>query len=115
MSAQVSSPADSSVDASSAGAAMEAYSPALPAPDPAHDARFAASVARAYREIPFYRRRAPDAATPLLFKREVASTLPRLWVPSGTDVRAELDSGALELVETSGSTGDRLRVLWDAG
>ena len=52
---------------------------------------------------------------PLLFKKDLRATLPKQWVPAGRDVRGELASGALELVETSGSTGDRLRVLWDPG
>jgi phenylacetate-coenzyme A ligase PaaK-like adenylate-forming protein len=108
-------------------------SPAHPAPDVDHERRAAAAVARALREIPYYQKRWPALARtvdpalplaplsallarlPLLHKKEVAATLPRQWVPAGTDVRAELESGALELVETSGSTGDRLRVLWDAG
>jgi phenylacetate-CoA ligase len=54
-------------------------------------------------------------ALPLLFKSDVRSTLPKQWVPEGCDAKAELGSGALELVETSGSTGERLRVLWDRG
>ena len=33
----------------------------------------------------------------------------------GATCEAELASGALELVETSGSTGERLRILWDKG
>ena len=41
--------------------------------------------------------------------------MPKQWAPAGRDVRAELASGALELVETSGSTGERLRILWDEG
>jgi hypothetical protein len=91
-------------------------SPVRPERDPDHDARFHAAVARALRDIPFYQRRAPrPAGAPLLTKKEVAATLPKHWVPSGRDVRAELESGELELVETSGSTGDRLRVLWDPG
>jgi phenylacetate-CoA ligase len=105
-------------------------SPAHPKADPEHEPRTAAAVARALRDIPFYRKRAqgadaefdataPLGATlprlPLLLKKDVRSTLPKQWVPEGRDTRAELASGALELVETSGSTGERLRVLWDAG
>jgi phenylacetate-CoA ligase len=87
-----------------------------PEPDPDHDRRFEAAVTRALRDIPFYRRRsATRPGVPLLWKKEVAATLPKQWVPDGRDVRADIESGALELVETSGSTGDRLRVLWDAG
>ncbi len=104
------------------------FSPPLPAPDPEHEARTVASiVARALREIPFYvklGRPPPEAGTPLadalralpiLFKKNVRSALPKQWVPAGRDAKAELASGELEIVETSGSTGDRLRVLWDKG
>lgn len=89
-------------------------SPAHPRPDPGHDARTRSAIERAFREIPFYQRRghAPSAA-PLLFKKDLRSTLPKAWVPAQRDVRAQLASGDLELVETSGSTGERLRVLWD--
>lgn len=52
---------------------------------------------------------------PLLVKKDLRSTLPKHWVHAGRDTRAELAAGTLELVETSGSTGERLRVLWDAG
>jgi phenylacetate-CoA ligase len=103
------------------------FSPDLPARDPEHEARVVAAVARAMREIPFYRKRgdvspAPGtpladvlSRTPLLHKKAVRAALPKQWVPPGRDTRAELESGALELVETSGSTGERMRILWDAG
>jgi phenylacetate-CoA ligase len=90
-------------------------SPTHPVPDPEHDHRAALAIARAERDIPYYRRRGLGGTRPLLFKKDVAATLPKHWVPAGRDVRAELESGALELVETSGSTGERLRVLWDQG
>ncbi len=97
------------------------YSPANPAPDPDHDERTAEAAARALREIPYYSHSARRdlagglATQPLLWKRDLRATLPKQWAPAGRDVRAELASGALELVETSGSTGERLRVLWDEG
>lgn len=110
--------------------AVETWTPASPehpSPDPEHEARTVAAIARHLREIPFYQKRghAPPApgtplrdalaALPILPKKDVRATLPKQWVPRGRDVRAELDSGALELVETSGSTGERMRILWDAG
>jgi phenylacetate-CoA ligase len=113
-----------------AGDGWQPLSPAHPRPDAEHEPRTAAAVARALRDIPFYRKRdhAPPvdpasptplaralARLPLLLKKDVRATLPKQWVPEGRDTRAELASGALELVETSGSTGERLRVLWDAG
>lgn len=103
------------------------FSPTHPAPDPEHERRTAAAIARALGEIPFYAKRghsAPSADAPLsetlrrlplLFKKDVRAALPKQWVPAGRDTRADLESGVLELVETSGSTGDRLRILWDQG
>ena len=103
------------------------HSPEHPRNDPEHEARTLAAMTRALREVPFYVKRghAPPAAgtsladalrgAPLLTKKDVRATLPRQWVPAGRDVKAELASGAIELVETSGSTGERLRILWDKG
>ena len=102
-------------------------SPESPRPDPEHEARTVAAVARALRDIPYYQARkhpVPSPGTPLrealsrlplLLKKDVRPTLPRQWIPAGRDTKAELASGALELVETSGSTGERLRILWDEG
>jgi phenylacetate-CoA ligase len=102
-------------------------SPEQPRRDPEHEARTVGAIARALREVPFYvkqGRSAPALETPLgdvlralptLTKKDVRSTLPKQWVPAGRDAKAELASGAIELVETSGSTGERLRILWDKG
>ncbi len=102
-------------------------SPAHPRPDPRHEERTVAAIARALGEIPFYQAQglvapAPGtplrdalASLPLLTKKAVRATLPKQWVPAGRDTKAEITAGALELVETSGSTGERLRVLWDEG
>jgi phenylacetate-CoA ligase len=101
--------------------------PALPVRDPDHEARALAALARATTEIPFYVKRGGSevdphgslagalSGMPLLFKNDIRATLPRQWVPQGRDLKAELASGDLELVETSGSTGDRTRILWDKG
>jgi phenylacetate-CoA ligase len=106
---------------------MSAVDPTVPRPDPEHEARVVQAVARAHREIPFYakRGRAPIdpatplaevlAATPLLTKADVRATLPKQWVPASIDAKAALASGDIELVETSGSTAERLRILWDKG
>jgi phenylacetate-CoA ligase len=103
------------------------YSPTTPKPDPEHEARTLEAVARAFKEVPFYARTAqkpPSPGTPLadalaqiplLFKKDVRATLPKQWVPAGRDAKAELASGEIDIVETSGSTGDRLRILWDKG
>src|SRR5580692_1692102 len=88
-------------DAAAAGA-WAPVSPEHPRPDPEHAARGVGLQGSL-------------GALPLLFKKDVRATLPRQWAPPGRDVRADLASGALELVETSGSTGDRLRILWDEG
>jgi phenylacetate-CoA ligase len=92
-----------------------------------HDRAVRASVTRAYSTIPFYakKRRRPVSVgsptsfrledVPLLWKQDVRTTLPKEWVPDGRDLRAELASGDVELVETSGSTAERTRVLWDKG
>ncbi len=63
------------------------------------------------------RRRWPTSSrgTPLLTKTHVRQTLPKQWVPASIDLKAALASGDIELVETSGSTSDRLRILWDKG
>ena len=101
--------------------------PLEPRPDPEHEARVVQAIARAHAEIPFYakRGRAPIdpktpladvlRATPILTKAEVRPTLPKQWVPASVDVKAALASGDIELVETSGSTQERLRILWDKG
>jgi phenylacetate-CoA ligase len=82
-----------------------------------------ALLTRAYDTIPFYRAKRPKPASgsgplaslPLLWKHQIRTTLPKEWVPEGRDARAELASGDIELVETSGSTADRTRILWDKG
>ena len=96
--------------------------------DAEHDARVRAAIAYAYERIPFYAKKRPKpeagagasladllAGVPLLWKHQLRTTLPKEWVPEGRDVRAELASGEIELVETSGSTSDRTRILWDKG
>ena len=88
--------------------------PSRPSRAPCETSRFTASAGDALpaRGVGL---RGCLGALPLLFKKDVRATLPRQWAPPGRDVRADLASGALELVETSGSTGDRLRILWDEG
>ena len=95
--------------------------------DREHEDRARAAIAYAYEQIPFYAKKRPALArpsapladllrqAPLLWKHEIRTTLPKEWVPPGRDVRGELASGEIELVETSGSTADRTRILWDKG
>src|SRR5579859_2945000 len=98
--------------------AWQPLSPPNPSPDSSHESRTVEAIARAHRDIPYYRARPSTETTaaplagvlaglPLLLKKDLRSTLPKQWVPPGCDTRAELASGALELVETSGSTGER--------
>jgi phenylacetate-CoA ligase len=93
---------------------------------PARHSPFAlGAIRRSLGVIPFYQKhRAAEgrasldellAELPLLFKKDVRSALPKSWVPVGRDPRAELATGELEMVETSGSTEERLRILWDKG
>jgi phenylacetate-CoA ligase len=101
--------------------------PTRPAPDAEHEARALASIRRAMSEIPFYARRGATrlagpntledilSNTPLLFKSDLRGALLKQWVPAGRNVKTELASGEIELVETSGSTSDRTRILWDKG
>jgi phenylacetate-CoA ligase len=100
--------------------------------DVEHEDRVRAALAYAYEKVPFYvkKRKKPAAPgedapgldptellaqVPLLWKHDIRPTLPKEWVPDGRDVRAELASGDIELVETSGSTSERTRILWDKG
>jgi phenylacetate-coenzyme A ligase PaaK-like adenylate-forming protein len=127
---------DGDVKSVSPAAAVEGWtptSPERPRRDPEHDTRASRAIARALRDIPFYQRRPGDpngaslesaggaplgdvlSRLPPLSKKDVRATLNKQWVPAGRDVRVDLESGALELVETSGSTGERMRILWDAG
>ncbi len=119
--------ATGAVGGAEAAGACAPLSPEHPEPDPEHESRAAEAIARALRDIPYYRKRGDAASArgtplagvlaglPLLFKADLRATLPKQWAPPGRDVRADLASGALELVETSGSTGERLRILWDEG
>lgn len=106
---------------------MAESEPTCPAPDREHEARAVAAIRRAMSEIPFYAQRGQvpigpgDALeevlsrTPLLFKSDLRATRAKQWVPPGRDPKAELASGEIELVETSGSTSERTRILWDKG
>ena len=109
------------------GTSPASGAPVDPRPDPEHEARVVQAIARAYAEIPFYAKRARAPidpgmslsdvlrATPLLTKTDARPALPKQWVPASVDLKAALASGDIELVETSGSTSERLRILWDKG
>jgi phenylacetate-CoA ligase len=52
------------------------------------------------------------AAVPALTKADLRAHGPRAFVPGGRDLDAGLAAGEIELVETSGSTGDRVVNVW---
>lgn len=92
--------------------------------DDEHEARAARAIRGALASVPFYARQGltvPDdgaslsdllAAVPLLTAASIRPTLPKMWLPAGRDVKAELASGKLAVVE-SGLAEARVRVLWD--
>ncbi len=59
--------------------------------------------------VDIYRR---YAALPALTKRELRAFGPKGFVPRGRDMEKALASREIELVQTSGSTGDRVTNLW---
>lgn len=83
-----------------------------------------AAVEDALTRVPFYARWAskdPGASTPILerlrklptlSRRELRAGFPRLFTPAGKDLKAALESGEVELVATSGTTDDRVQVIW---
>ncbi len=96
-----------------------------PAPDPEHAKRVVRALRSAIATVPFYAKAgtvapAEDApldealrALPLLTRDKLRLTLPKAWLPEGRDVKAELASGKLAVIETG--TGDvRVRILFDA-
>lgn len=78
----------------------------------------------AFAHAPFYRARRNDdpgpgapaaerlARLPILTKRELRAHMPKGFVHDQLDYRAALQTGAIELVTTSGTTEDRSTVLW---
>ena len=55
------------------------------------------------------------AALPALTKRELRRDFPEGFVPAGLDLGAALARGEVEFVETAGTTGDAVRLLWHQG
>jgi hypothetical protein len=93
--------------------------------DPEHSRRVVDALRSAIATVPFYAKagyRAPAAdasledalaALPLLTRNKVRPTLPKTWVPDGRDVKTEIASGTLSVIEMG--TGEaRMRVLFDA-
>ncbi len=95
------------------------------APDPEHAKRAVRSLRSAIASVPFYAKAGVAAppedvpleealrTLPLLTRDKLRLTLPKAWMPEGRDMKAELASGRLSVVETG--TGDaRMRFLFDA-
>ena len=93
--------------------------------DPEHAERVVRALRSAIGTIPFYRKAgyaAPPAdgplaealgALPLLTRDKIRTTLPKAWVPEGRDVKSELASGKIAVVDNG--TGDaRIRILFDS-
>ncbi len=90
-----------------------------------HEPRTDRAIRAAIANVPFYAKQGlalpPEgapladllAAIPLLGPARIRPTLPKAWVPDGHDVKAELASGKLVVVET-GLGESRVRILWDA-
>ncbi|MBK7862013.1 MAG: phenylacetate--CoA ligase family protein [Archangiaceae bacterium] len=90
------------------------------------EAELSAALAHAYRSAPFIKARvdaaqvAPDALNaetlrrlPPMTKADLRREFPHALVPDSPEVKARLRSGALSLFATSGSTDERLEVLFD--
>ena len=94
----------------------------------AHWARVRAEVEQLVADVPLYAGRAasPDgegdspeaisawlAAMPTVQKRDLRRGFPKSLVRRGTDLKAEMAKGAVEIIATSGTTENRLQVLWE--
>jgi phenylacetate-coenzyme A ligase PaaK-like adenylate-forming protein len=93
--------------------------------DPEHSRRVVDALRSAIATVPFYAKAGYSAppegasleealgALPLLTRDKVRPTLPKQWVPEGRDLKSELASGTISVIEMG--TGDsRMRVLFDA-
>lgn len=93
--------------------------------DPGHSRRVVAAVRSAIGTVPYYAKAgyvAPGEHSPLeealrglplLTRDKIRPTLPKAWAPEGRDVKTELASGKITVLEMG--TGDaRMRVLFDA-
>ena len=94
-----------------------------------HWQRLREDLDRVFRETSFYQGTAaahpvpPDpgaiaewiARVPPIAKRDVRRNFPKGWIPRDADLNAELAAERVLLLATSGTTEDRVQVLWDAG
>lgn len=93
-------------------------------PDGKHSERTIEAIRTALASVPFYAKAGLSApgngatldevlgALPLLTRAKIRPTLPKVWVPEGHDVKAELAAGSVSVVETGIAEG-RVRVLFD--
>jgi phenylacetate-coenzyme A ligase PaaK-like adenylate-forming protein len=92
----------------------------------AHWSRLRDEVARLIEEVPLYAGRpAPPASAtpaavsawlasmPTVGKRELRRGFPKSLVRKSTDLKAALERGEVEIIATSGTTDNRLQVLWE--
>jgi phenylacetate-coenzyme A ligase PaaK-like adenylate-forming protein len=91
-----------------------------------HWERVRAEAARMIAEVPLYQDRPPPppaddpaaiaawmAALPTVTKRDFRRGFPKNVVRAGFDLKSALEGGAVEIVSTSGTAGDRTQVLRD--
>ena len=90
----------------------------------AYERRCADALDRALDSAPFYaawRKADPGravafqsryAALPALTKADIRARFPQGFVPAGVDFEAELTSGRVSYVSTSGSTADQVTLFW---
>ena len=98
---------------------------------PSHFAALKSDLLRTFRDVPFYAKSAAEhpaptghdeagvrrwlASLPTLAKKDVRKGFPKGWTPVGADLNAALAKEEVILLATSGTTEDRVQVLWDAG
>jgi len=94
----------------------------------ASDSEYRAEITRALNHaldhVPFYQRWKPDdpgtghpvemrySALPRLTKKDIRAHMPKGFIPREKDFKAGVESGEVELVNTSGTTEDRSSIVW---
>src|SRR4051812_1814155 len=97
----------------------------LPVHSQTHWERLREEVARMLAEVPLYRKdvelpsNSPEAIArwlselPITQKRDLRRGFPKSLVRSSCDLKKEMAEGRVEIIATSGTTDDRLQVLWE--
>ena len=86
-----------------------------------HQTRLRNEIVRMISEVPLYAGRAlpgDDLAAwllgqPLIGKRDLRRGFPKSLLRAGQDLNAAMDAGEVTLLATSGTTSDRLQVIWE--